>query len=221
MCGRFAQHEPLSLITKTFFIDEIMTDVPPGYNIAPGTQILSIISRNDKKLLVDFKWGLVPHWAKDPAMGNKMINARGETVHEKPGFRNAFKSRRCLITASGYYEWMKGESGKRPVYIRLKSGGSITFAGLYETWASPEGSKLSTCTIITTEPNELLEPVHHPMPVIIAPHYHDLWLKNDNVSLPEIPALLSPYPSDEMEWYEVSKFVNSPANDSPGCIEPV
>ncbi len=220
MCGRFAQIEPLSNIIKTFFIDEFTTELTPHYNIAPGTRILSIVSNNGKRLLVDLQWGLVPHWVKDPSIGQKLINARGESVNEKPSFRGAFKKNRCLIPASGFYEWKKEGKIKIPHYVKLKSGDPFTFAGLHETWISPAGRELHTCTIITTTANSIMEPIHDRMPVIIPREKYDLWL--DIVSQPEdLLALVAPYPADEMQLYPVSTMINSPKNESAECIAPL
>ncbi|OHD65791.1 MAG: hypothetical protein A2176_14400 [Spirochaetes bacterium RBG_13_51_14] len=220
MCGRFAQIEPQGAIIKTFFIDEVLAEAPPGYNISPGSNILSVVRREGKRLLVDFQWGLIPRWSREPAIGHKLINARAETVHQKPSFRDAFKSRRCIIVASGYYEWKKSESIKIPYYIKLASGSSFAFAGLYETWISPQGAEYRTCTIITTEPNALMKPIHNRMPVILPRNHEDRWL-NDSTDPDDVRALLTSYPADEMEAYPVSTMVNSPNNNSPDCIKPV
>jgi len=217
MCGRFAQIEPIGSIIKTFFIDEVVTDLIPSYNIAPGSRILSVVVRDGKRYLVEQLWGLVPHWAKDPSIGNKLINARGETVNQKPSFRNAFKSRRCLIPASGFYEWKKEGRLKVPYYVRLKSGSTFGLAGLHETWTSKSGEELRTCTIITTGANALMEPIHDRMPVIIPQDRQDQWL--DTAVMPdEVLGLIAPYPADEMELFPVSTMVNSPKNDSAECI---
>ncbi|MBP7735269.1 MAG: SOS response-associated peptidase [Spirochaetes bacterium] len=220
MCGRFAQIEPISNIIKIFFIDEVITDITPRYNIAPGSSILSVIMNNGRRLLVDYQWGLVPHWAKDPSIGNNLINARGETVHQKPSFRNAFKQRRCLIPASGFYEWKKEGKVKSPYFVKLKTGDLFTFAGLHETWKSSSGEELRTCTIITTAANSVMAPIHDRMPVIIPGECHERWL--DPAALPEdLLALVAPYRSDEMEAYPVSPMVNSPRNESPDCVTPL
>jgi putative SOS response-associated peptidase YedK len=220
MCGRFAQLEPISNIIKAFLIDDILAEVAPGYNIAPGSRILSVVRREGKRFLVDFQWGLVPHWAKDPAIGQKMINARGETVSQKPSFRAAFKSRRCLVIASGFYEWKREGKIKTPFYIKLISGRPFAFAGLHETWISPHGKELHTCTIVTTEANAVMKPIHDRMPVIIPREREDLWL-DITASPDEAQALLMPYASEEMTAYPVSTLVNSPKNDSAGCIAPL
>jgi putative SOS response-associated peptidase YedK len=220
MCGRFAQIEPLSNIIKTFFIDELFSDLVPSYNIAPGSRILSVLLKGGKRHLVDFQWGLIPYWAKDASMARQLINARAETLLEKPSFRKAFTSRRCLIVASGFYEWKKKGRMKIPYYIRIASGTSFTFAGLYETWVSNDGVEHPTCTIITTEPNNTMKDIHNRMPVMIAPGQEGSWL---DVSVPAEKAsnLLVPYPDNDMVAFPVTPLVNSPAFNSPDCIVPV
>ena len=220
MCGRFANIDPITQMAKKFFIDEIFTEVSPGYNIVPGNNIVSIVRQENKRLFRDFKWGLVPSWAKDKSIGYKMINARSETVAEKPSFKKSLKTRRCLIVANGFYEWAKIDKIKQPVYIHLKNQDSFTFAGLYDKWVSPEGDELYTCTILTTDSNEMLKQVHNRMPVIIEEKNGNDWL---DVSVPigDITTLLRPYPSDQMEFYNVSTFVNSPKNQGPDCIKPL
>jgi putative SOS response-associated peptidase YedK len=219
MCGRFAQIEPISNIIKAFFIDDVAAEILPGYNIAPGSKVLSVVKNEHKRALVDFQWGLVPHWAKDPSIGQKMINARSETVGQKPSFRSAFKSRRCLIVASGFYEWKKDGRIKIPFYVKLSSGKPFAFAGLYETWESPAGMELRTCTIITTEANDIMKPIHNRMPVILSHDLEDRWL-DISIQAEEAQALLAPYPTEEMEAYPVSTMVNSPKNNTAECIAP-
>ena len=221
MCGRFARIIPLAQIIEQFEIDTALSDLAASYNIAPGTEVAAIVIDGGKKL-VTFKWGLVPSWAKEASIGNRMINARAETLKQKPSFRNALKKRRCLIIASGFYEWKKEGKEKVPVYIRLKNDSLFTFAGLYEFWKAPppDGRTIGTCTIITTEANSLLKSIHDRMPVIIKKEDHELWLdcaQDEQLVLP----FLAPYPSEEMEAHEVSKTVNLPKHDGPECIKPV
>ena len=175
--------------------------------------------------LIDFfHWGLIPSWAKDPKIGNRMINARSETLAEKPSFRSAYKRRRCLVLADGYYEWQKipGEKTKQPVYIRLKSQKPFAFAGLWEVWKG-EGmdEPLRSCTIITCPPNAVLAEIHHRMPVILPADAYAAWLAPDDQSSEVLQPLLVPYADEEMEAYPVSRFVNRSANNSPECIAPV
>ena len=189
------------------------------YNIAP-TQPVIVVNDTGQRQLVVMQWGLVPSWAKDPGIGNRLINARAETIAEKPAFRAALKKRRCLIPADGFYEWQKTGKVKQPVHIVLKTREPFGFAGLWEHWASPDG-ELLTCTIITTEVNELLKAVHHRMPVILPREAESVWLDPTIQDPEKLLPLLKPYPSELMEYYPVSRAVNSPANDSPQCIVPI
>jgi putative SOS response-associated peptidase YedK len=219
MCGRFAQVDVIGNLIRTFFIDDVLTEIAPSYNIAPGSRILSIVRNDGRRVLRDFRWGLIPSWAKDPGIGHKMINARAESVDQKPSFRSAFKSRRCLIVASGFYEWKKEGRSKVPFYVKLASGSPFAFAGLYESWKSPAGDEMKTCTIITTEPNDLMKSIHNRMPVILPGNREDQWL--DTSTQPgDAMALLAPYPAEDMVAYPVSSWVNSPQNNSPDCIRP-
>ncbi|MDH3944981.1 MAG: SOS response-associated peptidase, partial [Anaerolineae bacterium] len=169
-----------------------------------------------------FTWGLVPSWSKDPKMGSRMINARAETLAEKPSFRAAYKRRRCLILADGFYEWVKkpGHKTKTPHYIQLTSGQPFAFAGLWEYWQGDDGSEIKSCTIITTEPNSLIGKLHNRMPVILPPETYDLWLDPGEASREQLDPLLKAYPSEEMKHHPISTLVNSPANDVPEVILP-
>ncbi len=219
MCGRFAMPIPVSKIAAAFYVDHNYCRAKPGYNIAPGQNIAAVIQDASRKL-VSFKWGLVPSWAKDPAMGYKMINARAETVHEKPSFKKPFQQHRCLIIAAGFYEWQKTNNDKRPFYIKPKTTELFCFAGLYDIWHAPDNTRLDTCTIITTTANAALQPIHHRMPVIIPEDHHALWL-DTTVPAARLLPLLKPFPDNDLEIYQVSNKVNSPRNDSPECIERV
>jgi putative SOS response-associated peptidase YedK len=205
---------------KEFKIDHFALEYQPSYNIAPTRQIV-VVKDDGKRHLAQCRWGLIPFWADDPAIGYKMINARAETVAEKPAFKDAFRSQRCLVVANGFFEWRHTGKFKTPVYIRLKSKGMIGFAGLYNVWRSPEGEEISTCAIITTEANDLLLPIHDRMPCIIPKDKEDIWLdpkiKDKEVLMP----LLTPYPSDEMGFYNISTIVNKPEHDAPEVILPV
>lgn len=220
MCGRFVLDSPISKIANEFRAEKCLFDIEPSYNIAPSQKIVIVTEEGGKKIL-QCRWGFIPSWAKDPAVGYKMINARAETVAEKPAFKRAFTNQRCLVIADGFFEWQKTGKKKDPIYIRLKSGRLLGFAGLYSVWTSPEGEHVCTCTIITTEANVLLEPIHDRMPAIIPGEHHDLWLDPAVHDKESLLPLLKPYDADEMEYYRVSSKVNSPANNSADLIEPV
>ncbi|MGH7369454.1 MAG: SOS response-associated peptidase, partial [Candidatus Methylomirabilaceae bacterium] len=197
-----------------------LEEVGPRYNIAP-TQTVIVVNDDGTRHLMQMQWGLIPSWAKDPTIGTRMINARGETVATKPAFRAALRRRRCLIPADGFYEWQPVGRRKQPVYITLKTREPFSFAGLWEIWTSREGKELKTCTIITTEANELLKPIHDRMPVILTKEAESVWLgptiQDPAILLP----LLTPYPAQEMEVHPVSTRVNNPTHDSPECIQPL
>lgn len=218
MCGRFALFADGQAIAEQF---DVVVDhqLAPRYNIAPTQPVAAVRldERSGERELTYFQWGLIPSWAKDPAIGSRMINARSETVAEKPSFRAAFKRRRCLIPASGFYEWQKMGESKQPTFIQAAGGGLFGLAGLWEIWHSSDGGVLETCTILTTRPNELVAPIHNRMPVIVDPLDYSMWLDpGDN---PEDGLhLLRPYESQEMEAYPVSTAVNNPRNDSAACI---
>ncbi len=189
------------------------------FNIAP-TQSVVVLGDDGKRYLTQMRWGLIPSWAKDAAIGNRMINARAETLMVKPAFRVALRKRRCLVVADSFYEWKKEGPQKQPVRIVLKSREPFGFAGLWETWKPPEGEEVKSCTIITTAANELLQAVHERMPVILPRAKEDMWLDPD-ADLTRVLELLKPYRSEEMEFYPVSRAVNSPAHNAPDCIVPV
>ena len=194
----------------------------PRYNVAPS-QAIAVVPNNGENSVEFFQWGLIPSWAKDPKIGNRMINARSETLAEKPSFRTPYKRRRCLILSDGFYEWRSepGSKSKTPIYIRLKSEKPFAFAGLWEAWyPSTDDDPLLSCTIITTSPNSLMETIHRRMPVILEPDAYDLWLDPSEQSPKQLDGLLKPYPPEEMMAYPVSRLVNRPSNDSPDCIAP-
>jgi putative SOS response-associated peptidase YedK len=225
MCGRFTLTElDPDLVAETFALPGV-PDLPPRYNIAPTQPVATVIYDADggRNELVVMRWGLIPSWAKDPTIGSRLINARGETVHEKPSFRSAFKRRRCLIVADGFYEWQQQASGpKVPMYITLRDHRPFGFAGLWERWTEPEsGEVLTTCTIVTTTPNDLMAPIHNRMPVILPRDAYAAWLDPAQEGGEQVRRLLRPYPAEQMIAYPVSRKVNSPANDSPDLIERV
>jgi putative SOS response-associated peptidase YedK len=204
MCGRFILLTDLSVIVESFRIGEVACEYRPGNNISPGQQIAAVLRKDDRNRLVDFRWGLIPSWAKDPSIGNKMFNARAETIAEKPSFREAFKRRRCLIVADGFYEWQKIGPIKKPLRFSLKSGEPFGLAGLYDTWISPEQKTVNTCTIITTEPNDLLRPIHDRMPVIVRKELEDFWIDPSTHSSRDLLSILKPYPAVDMDVSDVT-----------------
>jgi putative SOS response-associated peptidase YedK len=221
MCGRFTLTVNPDQLQQQFGLAERPpAELTPRYNIAPSQAVAVVANNADRKLEL-FQWGLVPSWAKDPKIGNKMINARAETLAEKPSFRNALKRRRCLVVADGFYEWKKEGKGKTPIYLQMKDGRPFAFAGLWEIWQPPDGSLLKTCTIVTTAANALVHDIHDRMPAILAPEDYDRWLEPGEVSPPEVLSLLGPYDPAEMRAVRVSTRVNSPGNDTPELILPV
>jgi putative SOS response-associated peptidase YedK len=220
MCGRFVRKRSSSAMAKDFGVQEITDDLQPSFNVAP-TQLVAVVLNSGKKQMAAMRWGLVPSWATDPTIAGRLINARAETLMAKAAFKEAFKRRRCLVVADGFFEWQKQGSAKIPLFIHLKPERPFGFAGLYEIWTPPLGEPLVTCTIITTEPNQLVKPIHDRMPVIVPKDAEDFWLDPDVEDRTRLLDLLQPYPSDEMAAYVVSKLVNSVKNDSPECIEPV
>jgi len=219
VCGRFVRQILVDAIIDEFGVEEVSCDLNPSYNVAPTQQVAVIIEDGLKKL-VSVRWGLVPYWAQDLSGGSKLINARAETINQKAAFKEAFQWRRCLVVADGFYEWRKNGAIREPIFIRLKNGRSFGFAGLYENWISPGGENIRTCTIITTEPNEIMRPIHDRMPVIVPKDQEDRWLDPDCQDLETLLPILRPYPAEEMETCQVSSLVNSPANDAPECIIP-
>jgi putative SOS response-associated peptidase YedK len=218
MCGRYTLKTPVSELAERFEIEDSPSSITPSYNIAPTQQVATVLAENGKRKLEMLHWGLIPSWAKDPEVGNRMINARAETVAEKPSYRKAFQERRCLILADGFYEWQKTDNGKQPFYIRMQDESPFAFAGLWESWRN--GREIRSCTIITTAPNELAAPIHNRMPVILDPEDYEMWLDPDFDERDPLTSLLKPYPADVMEAYPVSRRVNKPSNNEPGVIEP-
>jgi len=212
MCGRFTFID-IEDIRGRFQTEPI--DLKPNYNVAP-TQDVPVILPNHQLAL--FRWGLIPFWAKDSSIGNKMINARAETVDEKPSFKHSLQRKRCLVVADGFYEWKKEGSTKRPYRITLKDQGLFGFAGLWDTWKSPAGDIINSCSIITTTPNDLMIPIHNRMPVILQREVEHVWLDQSIVESGFLKSLLVPYPADQMMAYEVSTLVNSPKNNGPECL---
>lgn len=220
MCGRYTLTADAESIQLAFDLDDVSGWEQPRYNIAPS-QMVPVITNRNPKALTFVKWGLVPSWAKDPAIGNRMINARSETVAEKPSFRTAFKRRRCLIPADGYFEWAKRDGKKVPMYIKRADREVFAFAGLWENWKKPDGSWLSACAILTTEANDAISPIHHRMTVMIEPEDYSLWLSPEELR-PEVwKPMAAGCDSDKLRYFEVSTQINKPVNDNPTVIFPV
>ncbi len=218
MCGRFVLHSRPEALARHFGLKG-WEDFHPRWNIPPGTDIPIIrVSPEGKRVLHLLRWGLLPHWAQDPAMGQRLVNARAESVAVKPAFRDAFRHRRCLIPADGFYEWKTQAGRKQPYYIRLRSGEPMALAGLWESWRAPDGTVLRTCTIVTTAANARLSPIHDRMPVIIPPQGWEDWLSGP----PGIAAtLLVPYPDEPIEAWAVSPRVSRASEDGPELIQPL
>ncbi len=237
MCGRYSLTTPVEGLRQLFDFPE-QPNLAPRYNIAPTQSVAAVrrpppagvegegeappASRTQGRQLVLLRWGLVPHWAKDASIGGRMINARAETLAEKPSFRAAFHKRRCLILADGFYEWQKQDKGpKQPYRIALNNGGPFAFAGLWERWRdAAAGSLIESCTIVTTEANALLRPIHDRMPVILPPAAFDVWLDSETKSEVAL-GLLRPFESDNLVAYRISLRVNSVANDDAAVITPL
>lgn len=227
MCGRFSQTQSGETLAQIFQLSTV-PDWSPRYNVAPTQAVPAVIHPKSDELLRSepgdrafrlLRWGLVPSWSKDVSIGNRLINARAESVAEKPSFRTAFKRRRCLILADGFYEWKTIEKRKQPYYFRRTDGAPFAFAGLWERWESA-GDVLDTCTIITTEANSVVEAIHDRMPVMLEPADYDLWLNPETRPDP-LHRLLRPYTAEAMEAYPVSLQVNRPENDRPECVKPL
>ncbi len=222
MCGRFTLASDPAALQEAFpgFALPPTDELRPRYNIAPSQDIAAIANDAENQVRF-FRWGLIPFWAKDEKIGYRMINARAETLAEKPSFRTAYRKQRCLILADGFYEWRSNGCTKTPVYIQMESQEPFAFAGLWEVWSPPDKEPVYSCTIITTAPNVLLEPIHNRMPVILSPEAYDLWLDPTEQTPDRLSALLAPYPPEEMIAYPVSTLVNNPRNNSPDCIAPI
>lgn len=221
MCGRYALYADGEQLAWRFGVP-VPHPIAPRYNIAPSQPVLALRYNHDTKTRewTHFVWGLVPAWAQDPSIGNRMINARAETLREKPAFRTAYRYRRCIVPVSGFYEWKKTGRAKQPYFVRAADNLPMGLAGLWEIWRSPDGSELHTCTIITTDANALIKPLHDRMAVVLPPDAYDLWL-SPNAKPAELDALLKPAPDDWLIAYPVSTRVNNPNNDDPQLIEPV
>lgn len=220
MCGRFVRKSTTKDIAEFFGVQNVQADMAPSFNVAPTQPIVVIIEAGEKKL-VRMQWGLIPAWARDASIASKLINARSETITEKPAFKSSFKNRRCLIVADGFYEW-KIENGKKvPVYIYFENQKPFAMAGLYDYWTSPGGENISSCTIITTEANEFMRDIHHRMPVIVRPEDYDVWLNPEVHDEKLLKQVLQPFDTLQMKAHRVSLVVNSPLHNAEECIKPV
>ena len=223
MCGRFTLTTSPEELQAAFDWLKMPPEIgEPRYNIAP-TQPVAVVPNDGFNRLDYFTWGLIPSWSKDPSVGSRMINARAETLAEKPSYRSAFRRRRCLILADGFYEWqaIPGQKTKQPMYIGLEDHRPFAFGGLWEIWNSPDGGQIYSCTIITTEPNPLMATIHNRMPLILPPESYTQWLDSNEQRPDALQSLLQPYPANQMAAYPVSTLVNSPANDTPELVEPL
>ncbi|MEZ0372535.1 MAG: SOS response-associated peptidase [Candidatus Sericytochromatia bacterium] len=220
MCGRFSRKAKTDEIKNSFEIDVVKAELAPSYNIAPTQPVLAVVqSPKGSRGLVALKWGLIPHWSKDPHIASKLINARSETVHEKPSFREAFHKRRCLIVANGFYEWQKGS--KQPMYIHFEDQPLFGFAGLYEFWNDPAGQRVETCTILTTEANQKIREIHERMPVVISPEHFGIWLDPTVTETEALQPLLQAQASESTDFYPVTPEVNKVSFDRAEALQPV
>ena len=217
MCGRFTLTVDPADLQMMLELGEVPLDLQPRYNIAPTQPVVAVTSAENRKVEI-FQWGLIPSWSKDPSMSGRMINARAETLHEKPAYRVPFARKRCLILADGFFEWKAQGKGKQPYFIQLASREPFAFAGLWDHWSAPDGGEKLTCSIITCEPNDLMAEIHNRMPAIL--DRTSMWDWLDPVASPiALRALLVPY-AGAMKAYPVSKLVNKPGTDGPECIVP-
>jgi putative SOS response-associated peptidase YedK len=219
MCGRYVISSAPEALRRLFGYAE-QPNFPPRYNVAPTQPVPIVRLAEGERHFALVRWGLIPSWVKDPRTFTLLINARGESVTDKPAFRAAMRRRRCLFPADGFYEWKTTAGGKRPYFVRPKSGRPMAFAGLWETWTGPNGEEQETAAIVTTNANRTLSAIHERMPVIVDPSAFDLWLDSGKVDAKTATALITPAPENVLEAYEISPAVNRVANDSPKLIEP-
>ncbi len=226
MCGRFVAKSSPRQLADYFSVDELAAeDVGESHNVAPTNPVVAVAERGETRSLDSYHWGLIPFWAKDAKIGNRMINARAETVADKPAYRTAFARRRCIVPADAFYEWKKAEQGKRkqPYLIRSVDGHPLAFAGLWERWRDPaevDGDEVRSCTIVTTSPNELMAKIHDRMPVVLPREHWDAWLDPDNDDVETLKGLLVPAPAEIFEAFPVSTRVNNPRNKGAEVTEP-
>jgi len=221
MCGRYTLTVDASVLAALFELEPLF-EIEPRYNIAPSQPVPMVRSGGgEKREWAWARWGLIPSWAKDAKIGNTLINARSETAADKPSFRSAYKHRRCLLPADGFFEWVKTPSGKQPQHIRFADRRAFAFGGLWERWTPPDGDPIESCTILTTRANELIAPLHDRMPVILPRERFGEWISPGPLTPAAADAILRPHPADGMEAVTVSTIVNSPRNDDPRCVEAV
>ncbi len=220
MCGRYTLISNISDLQGRFGFLMEPADIRPRYNIAPTQQVLTVVNDGERRGEL-MRWGLVPSWAKDIKIGPRMINAVSETAAAKPAFRSAFRRRRCLVLADGFFEWRKEGKQRFPMYFTQQSGEPMAFAGLWENWKSPEGEWVQSCSILTTAANSFIEPIHNRMPVILSAETEPLWLDPLTETPDTLEPLLLPAPSELLQVREVSPTVNNVRNDNPGCVAPL
>jgi putative SOS response-associated peptidase YedK len=220
MCGRFNFLTHRTAVEERYGVSDIDFEIVPRYNIAPSQKIATVIQDPNLRL-VEMRWGYIPHWAKDEKIGYKMINSRAEKVAESRVFKSSFQKKRCLIPSTGFYEWQKVGKVKKPMHVRFESRDIFSFAGIYSYWKSPQDKVVLSASIITTTPNNLVEPIHNRMPVILPREKEAIWLDPELEDIEILKELLVPYDAGGMEAYEVSTYVNSPSNNGPVCTLPV
>jgi putative SOS response-associated peptidase YedK len=224
MCGRYSLTRREAELVERFGIEQLLLEgeaLRPRYNIAPTQMVPVVLDKDGQRVLAEMKWGLIPFWAKDPKKTKPIINARSESIAEKPFFKQAANKRRCLIPADGFYEWKKANKEKIPLFIHFPDKEIFAFAGLWDQWKSPEGDILRSCTIVTTEANQFMSAVHDRMPVIVRPEHEARWLDPEVKDIEKLRDVLEPLSNDALEMYRVSMEVNSPKNEKPELVEPV
>ena len=221
MCGRFSLTSKGQRLRERFGLTEEPGEIAARYNIAPSQPVLVIPNRR-QRLLRPARWGLVPQWARDPSIGHRLINVRADTLAARPAFREALERKRCVIPADGFYEWRRDGKQRRAFYVHARDGAPLAFAGLWDVWRPRDGGEpIASCTIVTTDPNELLSSIHDRMPVVLPPAAYDAWLDPHPRPAAELASLLVPYPAGALDAYEVSSWVNTPDHEGPECIAPL
>lgn len=218
MCGRYTMHHAPARVEARFDVTQTHATPTERYNIAPMQMVPIVLEQEGARLLEAYQWGLVPSWAKDPGIGNKMINARAETLAEKPSYKQALSRRRCLIASDGFYEWRTDGSLRQPMHIRRKDGALFAFAGLWEEWKHEDGTPLRTCTIITVAPSDLMAAIHNRMPALLRPEDEAAWLDVASTKAPGALSLPAPYPAEWLEAFPVSRQVNVPTYENPALL---